>query len=87
VRYVGVRELKEQTSRILREVREQGTEFLITYHGQVIARLVPIQSSEEQRAQVAQVWDELDRLAEELRARWPKGISAVEAISEQRREL
>ena len=38
---VGVRELKEQASRLLRRVREEGAIIDITYHGEIIARLIP----------------------------------------------
>ena len=87
MRYVGVRELKAQTSRILREVREEGEEFLVTYRGQVIARLVPVHPPQEQVEAMNRVWRELDALAAEIQARWSEDISAVEAVTEQRREL
>ena len=39
---VGVRELKNKTSEILRAVREEGTEYIITYQGRPAAVLLPI---------------------------------------------
>lgn len=39
---VGVRELKNRTSEILRAVREEGVEYLITYQGRPVALLLPI---------------------------------------------
>ena len=40
------------------------------------------------KAAAAQVvWSEMDDLAQEIGALWPKGVSAVEAVEEQRREL
>ena len=39
---VGVRELKNRTSEILRAVREEGTEYVITYQGRPMAILLPI---------------------------------------------
>ena len=37
---IGVRELRQHTSKILRRVREEGETVEITYHGEVIARLI-----------------------------------------------
>jgi len=38
---VGVRELKEHTSEIVRRVRDNGETIDITYRGEVVATLVP----------------------------------------------
>jgi len=81
---IGVRELKERTSEIIRRVRENNEAFDITYRGRVIAWLVPVAGSprkEDWRA----VWAEMDRTAEEIGKHWPAGVSAAEAVSEQRR--
>jgi prevent-host-death family protein len=84
---IGVRELKEQTSRVLRRVRERGEEIESTHHGHVIARLVPASRARPQRRTTAAVWATLDQVAREISARWPKGRSAAEAVKEGRREL
>ena len=85
---VGVRELKEQTSRILRRVREGQETIDVTYRGKVIARLVPVEEpADVDSAEIAAIWTDLDRLAKEISARWPEGLSAADAVSEQRREL
>jgi prevent-host-death family protein len=81
---VGIRELKQQASELVRHVRETGGPVQVTYHGKVVALLVPAERSrdpeEEDRA-----WAELDRLAAEIGARWPEGISAERAVAEGRR--
>jgi len=41
MRSVGVRELKEKTSQILRDVAEKGENIQVTHHGRVMAHLVP----------------------------------------------
>jgi prevent-host-death family protein len=41
MRTVGVRELRERMSQILKEVSERGESVDITHHGRVMARLVP----------------------------------------------
>jgi prevent-host-death family protein len=83
---VGVRKLKEQTSRILRLVQEQGTDVEITHRGKVIARLIPV-SAPQPSTGMAEVWSDLDQLAEAIGAHWPVGDSAEDAVREQRREL
>ncbi|HYU20381.1 MAG TPA: type II toxin-antitoxin system prevent-host-death family antitoxin [Chloroflexota bacterium] len=89
MRSVGVRELKQHTSRILREVREQGEIVEITYRGRVMARLVPERQvlSATEREKLVAVWADMDQLAAEIGKHWPTGVSAVEAVREQRREL
>jgi prevent-host-death family protein len=83
---VGIRELKQSTSKVLRRVRERGEEVDVTYRGEVIARIVPVARAPKRTVRAARaVWDDLDRLAEEIAVRWPKGVSAVRAVREQRR--
>ena len=84
---VGVRELKRQTSRILRRVREEGEIIEITYHGEIIARLVPVNSPALSAKEVAAKWADLDQLTAEINAKWPEGVSAVDAVKDVRREL
>ena len=84
---VGVRQLKQETSKLLRRVREEGETIEITYHGQVIARLIPVTPPEPRDKDMAAVWADLDQLAAEISAKWPEGVSAVDAIREVRREL
>ena len=86
---VGIRELKQQTSRIIREAQETGSVVDITNRGHVVARLVPVRRefSAADREKTAAALASMDRLAAEIGAHWPKGVSAVDAIREQRREL
>lgn len=39
---VGLRELRDRASKILREVRENKSQYIITHHGQPIALLIPV---------------------------------------------
>jgi len=78
---VGVRELKNRTSEIVRSVREGRAEYIITYRGQPVARLIPITEEEEGE----QAWQELERLSQEISARWQSDKSAVELLDEIRR--
>lgn len=83
---IGVRELKAHATEILWSVREEGTTFEVTYRGRVIARLVPA-SQPEAPASLENFWDRWDALSRKVSARWPEGVSAVDAVREARREL
>jgi len=87
VRAIGVRELKERTSQVLRRVRERGEEVEITHHGRVIARLVPLSRARRASPATAAAWSTLDRVAREIGTRWPRGRSATAAVREGRRDL
>jgi len=78
---VGIRELKNRTSEIVRAVREERVEYVITHRGQPVARIVPIAAEEDgERAM-----QELERLSQEISARWCSDKSAVEILTEMRR--
>jgi prevent-host-death family protein len=80
---VGIRELKQQTSELIRLVRETGSEVQITHHGKVVALLIPAKRTAGKETDRA--WSDLDSLAAEIGARWPKGVSAADAVAEGRR--
>ena len=42
---VGIRELKQQATEILREVREERAEYIVTYRGEPVAMLLPVAPS------------------------------------------
>jgi prevent-host-death family protein len=48
---VGIRELKQQASEIVRRVREKKEVITITYRGKAVAKLVPIENMEDKRAE------------------------------------
>ena len=77
---IGVRELKNRTSEVLRAVREEKAEYIVTYRGRAVARLVAI---EEQRDE--DIWAELERLRGEISTKWSSERSAAELVSEGRR--
>lgn len=89
---VGVRELKQRASELLRRVQETGDTIEITRRGKVIARIVPAPLAEnglltEERERLEQLWARMDELSADLALRWPQDVSAVDAVREQRREL
>jgi antitoxin (DNA-binding transcriptional repressor) of toxin-antitoxin stability system len=91
MRSVGVRELKEHTSEILRQLRESGEMVDITYRGRVIARLVPVGQPQVEmpvdKAKLREFWARWDELSAEISAGWPEGVSAEDAINDVRRDL
>lgn len=86
MRTVGVRELKQRASELVRIVREEGEEIDVTLRGQVVARLVPVKQKLSPE-QVQALMAEMDKAASEISAYWPEGVSAVEAVREERRQL
>jgi prevent-host-death family protein len=92
MRSVGVRELKEHTSEILRRVRDEGEIVEVTLRGQVIARVVPAgQTSMQQKPgdqeELAAFWERWDKLSAEISADLPDDVSAVDIVREGRRDL
>lgn len=84
---VGIRELKTNTSEIVRRVRESGEIIDITYRGEVVARLVPTRPHAASAGELATLWADMDRLANEVTAQWTGSHSAVDAVREGRRDL
>ena len=89
---IGVRELREQTSEVLRQVREAQAEYIITYQGKPIALLLPVNSETVEEAMVQagrkSVSDGLAtwrRVLAEVQKDWPTGKSTQEIIDEIRR--
>lgn len=81
---VGVRELKQRASELIRLVRETGSEIQVTYRGHVVALMIPVTPLKDKNAE-KRSWANLDTLAAEIGARWPKGLSAAQAVAEGRR--
>ena len=84
---VGVGELKRDAGAIVKRVRDEKETVEVTYRGNVVAQIVPVESAEEREARFHEVWKQMDALAEEISAKWNSGESAVDAVRESRREL
>jgi prevent-host-death family protein len=82
---IGVRELKQRTSEVLRRVRERQERVEVTVRGEVVAVLVPVGRRSATKRRTTNVWTDVDRLAREITARWPRGVSGAAAVSEGRR--
>jgi prevent-host-death family protein len=87
---IGVRELRNNASKIVRAVREEGAEYVITVHGEPVAVLRPLaeeQSREYDESEINHLMSELNKMADRVSKAWQSPLSAVEAVQEQRRDL
>ena len=91
---VGVRELKNETSEIIRAVREDHVEYVVTHHGRPVAVILPVDEAwqeVETEYTVAAVqgspdfWDRLAALRAEIAEKWQSDKTAVQLLEEQRR--
>ncbi len=85
---IGVRELKNQASKVIRAVREDMVEYIVTLRGEPVAVLRPLTESETQRLrqhELAEAMDEMSSLANEIGESWTSDKSGVELVSDQRK--
>jgi prevent-host-death family protein len=85
---IGVRELKNNTSRVIRTVREQMSEYVVTLRGEPVAMLRPLTEDDIQRlrhASVDETLAEMKSLAHQVAEAWTSDKSGVELVDEQRR--
>lgn len=88
---VGIRTLKNETSRIVSEVREGETEYLVTRRGEPVAVLRPltesetaVETEEERLARVQRIMRRIRETAREVGGLSPNE-SAESVVSKQRR--
>ena len=88
---VGIRQLKNEASRIVNEVREDDAEYVVTRRGQPVAILRPLtdpesaaESAEKKDAYVEDVMQMIRETAKEV-GRLSSGESAASVVSRQRR--
>jgi prevent-host-death family protein len=88
---VGIRALKTHASEIIRNVRERRARYVITYRGQPVGVLMPLEQATPETltdadpAAAAAAWDELTRLGEEIGKGWRSPLSSTELLAEMRR--
>jgi prevent-host-death family protein len=90
---IGVGELHTRTAEVLRQVHEDGIEYLITDEGGPVARLVPVDREGVQPEILGETSELADpaveayeRLVQELRQRWPEGVTMQAIMDEIRGE-
>lgn len=91
---VGVRQLKNDASEIIRAVREERAEYVVTLRGRPVAFIVPVDEgqAEAEAARAAArtrddavFWERMTALGAEIAAKWQSDKTGVELVEEQRR--
>jgi prevent-host-death family protein len=89
---IGVRELREQTSEVIRRVREERAEYVVTYQGRPVAVILPLDTEQAEaemvkasKSAVLGDWERYERLAEEIRSAWPSDLATQDLIDAVRR--
>ena len=89
---IGIRELRERASEVLRQVREEKAEYVITYQGRPVALLMPVDEEtieaamvEAGKQHVVGGWEHYARLAEQVRQAWPPEQGTQDLLDEIRR--
>ena len=89
---IGVRELRQQTSEVIRRVREEGAEYVVTYQGRPVAIILPL-DTERAEAEMVQAgkraipsnWEQYEQIAQEIRDAWPADLTTQDLIDDIRR--
>ena len=85
---IGVRDLKNRASELVREIHEEQAEYIITLRGEPVAVLRPLQKDDEQarlQAETDDAFAKMEALAERITRAWRSPKSALELLEEQRR--
>lgn len=85
---IGIRELKSQASKIVREVREEEAEYVITHQGSPVAVLHPYtekDAEKELRDEMEASLKAMQQTARKVADAWVSSKSAGELLDEQRR--
>ena len=85
---IGVRDLKNRASEIVRDVHEREAEYIVTLRGEPVAVLRPISQNNERelrQAERKEALAKLDELAEQITRSWSSPKTAVKLVEEQRR--
>ena len=85
---IGVRDLKNRASEIVRDVHEQDAHYIVTLRGEPVAVLRPLSDKSDRelrQAERVEALAKLDALAEQIAKAWRSPKSAAELVGEQRR--
>ena len=88
---VGVRELKTHAARILRQVREAGTSYLLTHRGRAIGVILPVDGQDEawptpEAVEARAAWEAFMQAGRRLEGRFAAAAtSGVRLLSDMRR--
>ena len=83
---------KNETSDIIRAVREERAEYVVTLRRRPVVIIMPVQIAEAEAKRAATVvrenaafWDRMAALGVDIAAKWQSDKTGVELIEEQRR--
>jgi prevent-host-death family protein len=87
---VGVRELKTHAARILRQVREARTSYLLTHRGRAVAVILPVDGEDDEShasdaVDATAAWEAFVEAGRRLERRFAPGAGGVRLLSDMRR--
>jgi prevent-host-death family protein len=85
---IGVRELRDGATQIVRSVREDAAEYVVTVHGQPVAVIRPFTAEDAELLRLSRIRAHLaeqEALAREIAEHWTSPLSGVELVEGQRR--
>ncbi len=87
---ISISELQAQTGQVIRRVRQEHAEYIVTYQGRPVAVILPLNIEQAKTAQTDENaapdnWDDYKRLAKEIRRAWPPHLSTQDLIDAIRR--
>jgi prevent-host-death family protein len=84
---IGIRELKNQASEIVRAVREERAEYVITLRGKPVAMIVPFEEAQDEKVMPADEYmARLLEIGREISEAMLPGKSVLEQLFEDREE-
>lgn len=86
---IAIRDVERHISALLQRVQSGRETIEITDAGHVVVRIVPAEPETiaPRGGEIRRVWEARDKLAREIGATWPEGLSAADAIDQDRRDL
>lgn len=88
-RKIGIRELKNELTAVIRRVGEERVEYTVTVHGRPVAVLRPLSAADATEHAADEIQGEFAAMAELARKigdDWAAPQSAVEALEQMREE-
>lgn len=84
---VGIKELKNKTTQIIRDVREKGSEYVITVNNIPVAVITSLAKKEaaQEKSRRIEILKSIEALSKNISKDWDAEVGAVEAVAEQRR--
>ncbi len=89
---IGVRELRQQMAEVLRQIREENAEYIITYQGRPMAVMLPLNTEVVEQAildagkrGMVRGWEIYAQIAALVRERWPEAMTTQNLLDEIRR--